>query len=141
MHLLKDRIAKVMESTGWNRTRIAIEADVSKGAVTQWLSGDTQELKGPSAANLSRSSGFRAQWLIDGKGSMMSDAVGAKPDLDEETERFLNAYGYLLKTFPAKMRANAHGQAIQVLLQLLQECEPQDQSDSREVGRPLGAQT
>jgi len=135
MDSLKDRIEKLMESTGWSHTRVAAEAKVSKASVTHWLNGSTKELKGPTAANLSKNSRFNAKWLINGVGQMMVDAAGSPPNLDEETQRFTHAYGYLLRTIPAPQRATAHGQAVQVLLQLLQEYESQAGLGSKEAGK------
>lgn len=72
MELLKDRIFKVMKVTEWNPTRLAKEAGVSKSSVTFWKTGATAVLKAETAQALSKKSGFATDWLISGKGPMMS---------------------------------------------------------------------
>lgn len=47
---------------------MARAADVSKATVTFWLNGQTQSLKAGSAAALELATGYRANWLISGKG-------------------------------------------------------------------------
>lgn len=74
MRDLKDRIEKLIEVTGWNSSKIADEAKVSKSAVTHWRNGSTVEIKSETASNLAKNSGFTVQWLIDGRGPMTPEA-------------------------------------------------------------------
>ena len=59
---LKDRIQAVIDA-GFTRTQIAKAAKKSQSAVTQWLSGDTKDLKSDSAAGIQVATGFSAVWL------------------------------------------------------------------------------
>lgn len=47
---------------------LARAADVSAATVTFWLSGATKSIKGENAVLLERATGYRANWLISGKG-------------------------------------------------------------------------
>lgn len=71
---LSDRI-KIVIDAGYTRTQIAKAAGKSQGAVTQWLSGDTKELKSDSAAGIQALTGFSAVWLATGKGPRMAADV------------------------------------------------------------------
>lgn len=76
---LSDRI-KIVIDAGFTRTQIAKAAGKSQGAVTQWLSGDTKELKSDSAAGIQALTGFSAVWLATGKGPRMAvDATNIAP--------------------------------------------------------------
>ena len=80
---LKDRIQALIDA-GFTRTQIAKAAKKSQSAVTQWLSGDTKELKSDSAAGIQAVTGFSAVWLATGQGPrLISDTanIGTGPDL------------------------------------------------------------
>jgi len=49
-------------------TELARATGRSQGAVTQWLDGTAKSLKGETAALIERATGYRAYWLITGKG-------------------------------------------------------------------------
>jgi len=57
-----------MDAAGLSPADMARAADVSKPTVTFWLNGQTQSLKAGSAAALELATGYRANWLIMGKG-------------------------------------------------------------------------
>lgn len=71
---LPERIQEVIKA-GFTRTQIAKAAGKSQGAVTQWLSGDTKELKSDSAAGIQALTGFSAVWLATGKGPRMASDI------------------------------------------------------------------
>lgn len=80
---LKDRIQALLDA-GFTRTEIAKAAKKSQSAVTQWLSGDTKELKSDSAAGIQAATGFSAVWLATGIGPRMATDntnVGAGPNM------------------------------------------------------------
>lgn len=68
---LKDRIQALLDA-GFTRTQIAKAAKKSQSAVTQWLSGDTKELKSDSAAGIQAVTGFSAVWLATGNGPRLA---------------------------------------------------------------------
>ncbi|CUA97816.1 hypothetical protein GL58_18675 [Comamonas testosteroni] len=68
---LKDRIQALIDA-GFTRTEIAKAAKKSQSAVTQWLSGDTKELKSDSAAGIQAVTGFSAVWLATGNGPRLA---------------------------------------------------------------------
>ncbi|MDH0049648.1 LexA family protein [Comamonas terrigena] len=80
---LKDRIQALLDA-GFTRTQIAKAAKKSQSAVTQWLSGDTKELKSDSAAGIQAATGFNAVWLATGHGPKMATEatnVAAGPNM------------------------------------------------------------
>lgn len=80
---LKDRIQALLDA-GFTRTEIAKAAKKSQSAVTQWLSGDTKELKSDSAAGIQAFTGFNAVWLATGQGARMAEEatnVAAGPNM------------------------------------------------------------
>lgn len=80
---LKDRIQALLDA-GFTRTQIAKAAKKSQSAVTQWLSGDTKELKSDSAAGIQAVTGFNAVWLATGHGPKMAaeaSNVAAGPNM------------------------------------------------------------
>lgn len=65
---LADRIREAMDASGASNADIARAAGKTPGAVTQWLKGETKTLKAESAQGIEAATGFRASWLITGKG-------------------------------------------------------------------------
>lgn len=79
---LADRIREAIKHSGKIPARIAEETGFSPGAVTQWLTGQTKSLKAETAAALERATGYRATWLVTGRGPKMFDQnpnVGTVP--------------------------------------------------------------
>ena len=70
---LKDRIQELIDA-GHTRAALARFAEVSPGAVTQWLSGDTKAIKSEVAARLQLRTGFSAVWLSTGRGHKRIDS-------------------------------------------------------------------
>lgn len=66
MTSLKDRIREAMGKM--SPADLARAAEVSPAAVTFWLDGQTKSIKGETAVLLERATGYRANWLISGKG-------------------------------------------------------------------------
>lgn len=63
---LKDRIREAMGNM--TQAELARAVGKSDAAVSLWLDGSTKTLKGETAVLLERATGFRANWLITGKG-------------------------------------------------------------------------
>lgn len=74
---LKDRIREAFGKDA-RPSDIAKATGRSKGAVTQWLSGDIESLKGDTAAKMEAATGYRATWIVTGKGPKLVDQQ-AKP--------------------------------------------------------------
>lgn len=68
---LKDRIKEAMDAAKLGPAEMARLAGVSKATVTFWLNGQTQSLKAHSASALEAATGYRASWLISGKGAKL----------------------------------------------------------------------
>lgn len=71
---LSDRILEIV-AAGYKKSAIARAAGKSAAAVTQWISGETKEIKADSAAGIQAVTGFSAVWIATGKGPKMV-AVG-----------------------------------------------------------------
>lgn len=65
---LSARISEAIAGSKKKKAQIARECEVSSGAVSQWLSGETKSLKGETAVLLEEATNYRAYWLLYGKG-------------------------------------------------------------------------
>lgn len=97
------------------KAQIARECGVTSSAVAQWLSGNTKSLKGETAIALEQSTGYRAFWILHGKGPKTLDeptVIWPFPKVDiERFERLDEAdKGYVQRT----------------LLQAIIECEDEE---------------
>jgi SOS-response transcriptional repressor LexA len=63
---LKERIREAMGKM--SAADLARAAGVTPGAVTQWLDGTTKSLRAEKAARLEVATGYRAAWIVTGKG-------------------------------------------------------------------------
>jgi hypothetical protein len=96
---LKERIQEAFthkDGTPWKPAEIARATDRSKAAVSLWLSGDIKALKGETAALMEAATGYRATWLITGKGPKLAS--------DQETPngRAIKASSFDALTGPEK---------------------------------------
>ncbi len=65
---LSDRIREAVANSGKSQAQIAAETKKSPGAVSQWLDGRIKGLRADTAEALERATGYRASWLVTGKG-------------------------------------------------------------------------
>jgi hypothetical protein len=78
---LRDRIQRLVDS-GHTRAALAKAAGRTNASVTQWLNGNTLEIKSESAAGLQALTGFNALWIATGKGpERVGAATPVKTDL------------------------------------------------------------
>ena len=66
---LSQRIKEARDGAGLSNAELARATGRSQGAVTQWLDGSVQSLKADTAAQIERATGYRATWLVTGKGA------------------------------------------------------------------------
>jgi transcriptional regulator with XRE-family HTH domain len=66
---LGERIAEAIKGSGKTKAQVARECEVTSGAVSQWLSGNVKSLKAETAMALEAATGYRATWLLHGKGA------------------------------------------------------------------------
>lgn len=64
---MAERIREAMGSM--SPAELARAAKVTPGAVTQWLDGTTKSLKAEKAGLLEVATGYRASWIVTGKGA------------------------------------------------------------------------
>lgn len=76
---LAKRIKEVMGDLG--PSEFARACDVSPGAVTQWLTADTKALKAETVAHMEEKFGYRASWIVFGKGPKK---IESKPEVPWE---------------------------------------------------------
>lgn len=67
---LSERIQEIVDA-GYKKSALARAAGKSAAAVTQWISGETKEIKSDSAAGIQAVTGFSAVWIATGKGPKM----------------------------------------------------------------------
>jgi transcriptional regulator with XRE-family HTH domain len=65
---LNNRIAEAITVSGKSSADIARACGVTAAAVTHWKNGNTKSLKAETALALEQATGFRAVWLLKGKG-------------------------------------------------------------------------
>jgi SOS-response transcriptional repressor LexA len=68
---LNTRIQEIVDA-GYKKSALARAAGKSPAAVTQWISGETKEIKADSAAGIQAVTGFSAVWIATGKGPKMA---------------------------------------------------------------------
>lgn len=78
MSTLSSRIQEIV-AAGYKKAAIARAAGKSAGAVTQWISGETKEIKADSAAGIQKVTGFNAVWIATGQGPKMADNKNISP--------------------------------------------------------------
>lgn len=83
---LADRIKEAMESAELSPAELARKTNRSAGAVTQWLDGSIKSLKYDTAAALELATGYRAQWLVTGKGEKRVDTTAPEISLRENPD-------------------------------------------------------
>ena len=71
---LKDRIKEAMAYKGIKPAELARVTRKTPGAVSQWLDGTTKSLKGETAALIEGATGYRASWIVTGKGQKLAAA-------------------------------------------------------------------
>lgn len=69
-----DRIRRARKITGLNQEQFGREINVSKSAVSQWETGKT-ELAPVNLFAIEHRFGFRAEWIVTGKGPMRIEAI------------------------------------------------------------------
>jgi transcriptional regulator with XRE-family HTH domain len=67
--LLKDRVLEAIDKSEKTKAEIARACSVTNAAVTHWISGDTKNMKADTALALEEATGYRARWILYGKGT------------------------------------------------------------------------
>lgn len=77
---LAERIREAIKHSGKSQAQIATETGKSAGAVTQWVNGTSKSLRAETAAALERATGYRAAWLVTGRGpKLVSEESNVAP--------------------------------------------------------------
>lgn len=72
---LQDRIKLARKEAKLTQKELADRVGIRPQAVSQWESGDTKSLRGPSLARAAEALGVNPIWLSDGDGPMQNYAV------------------------------------------------------------------
>lgn len=72
---LQDRIKLARERAKLTQKELADRVGVKPQAVSQWESGETKSLRGPSLARAADAMSVNSIWLADGEGPMQNYAV------------------------------------------------------------------
>lgn len=75
---LQDRIKELL-TAGFTKAALARAAGVTPASVTHWVTGDTKEIKGETAARLQMATGFSAAWIATGRGQKLANAGNVTP--------------------------------------------------------------
>lgn len=76
---LAERIQLLVDA-GFSKSQLAKAAGKTPGAVTQWLTGSTKEIKADTAWGLSALTGYSAEWISTGTGPKERTAAPAQAD-------------------------------------------------------------
>lgn len=106
---LADRIREAMGAR--TPTEFARACEVTPAAVTFWLDGSTKSLRAEKAAMMERATGYRAQWIVTGKGpKKVGESGGAAarewPFSEDLRQRVLTLPGPELSRLEGVMRAH-----------------------------------
>ena len=88
---LQNRIREAMEGAGLKPQGLARATHRTSGAVTQWLNGSTKTLKADTASMLEAATGYRAGWIVTGRGSKAAVAPPFNPTQSLSAEAALIA--------------------------------------------------
>jgi transcriptional regulator with XRE-family HTH domain len=90
MSTLSDRIKEAMGKR--TPAEFARAVKVTPASVTFWLDGSTKSLKADKAAQIEQATGYRALWIVTGKGPkrVTSDPVSVFEALTEDERRMLD---------------------------------------------------
>ena len=80
---LKDRIKEAMEGAGLKKLQFANKVGVSSGAVTQWITGQTKSLKADTASRMEIATGYRAEWIVTGRGNKRASQAVQQSGLNQ----------------------------------------------------------
>ena len=77
---LSERIRTILDETKVEATALAKAAGVTKGTVSQWLTGDIKSIKLEYAVGIQEAYGYNAVWIVMGKGptkaAIFDDQIG-----------------------------------------------------------------
>jgi len=86
MASLQERIELMLSELGWGSAELARAADVTVGAVSQWKSGNTRNLKSEVVMRLAATTGYSPTWIATGKGPKKMADTGIVLSLTQKTE-------------------------------------------------------
>ena len=87
MDTLSERIAYVISQYEGTQADLAVKINVTKSAVGQWKNGFIKNIRPENLFPLARETGFSAEWIGTGKGSMQLNT-----DMSDEETRLLKYY-------------------------------------------------
>jgi transcriptional regulator with XRE-family HTH domain len=87
---LPERLQWALDHTEHTQASLAREIGISKGAVGQWMSGDTEHIRPAYLFDAARVLRVEAEWLATGRGARTSLERKA-PDVDVEICRLVSA--------------------------------------------------
>lgn len=94
MSTFLDRLKQAMEKSGKTKTDLWDGCGLTSGAVSQWFSKPTTQLKGKNLLCVSRLLGVNPDWLATGAGEMHE---GVSPAIADEAEKLSNEQKKLLR--------------------------------------------
>ena len=134
---LKDRIREAMDGAGLKKLQFANKMGKSSGAVTQWLQGTTKALKAETASKMEQVTGYRADWIVTGKGE--KKAGGPRPIItDPQFSPEATVLAGWLDMPPADQRLSALNELGNTIAPWLQGIQPMpSQSVSAPAKKPV----
>jgi len=124
---LKDRISEAQGSL--SNAQFAKAMKVTAASVTQWKDGTTKSLKGEIATRMERVTGYRADWILNGRLPKRADNVSPGPDVKGTVPLLSNIQAGMYREFvdnfhpgdggaeaiPTTVQINKHTFALRVV--------------------------
>jgi transcriptional regulator with XRE-family HTH domain len=88
---MAERINEAIKASGKTQADIARACKVSDSAVTQWIKGPVKGLKAETALALADATGYRMQWILNGRGPKLRadrDRVAGAPESQPSSQTF-----------------------------------------------------
>src|SRR6266702_4365907 len=89
---LSERIQTILDETGVDSVTLGHHAGVSKGTVSQWLSGQIKSIKLEYAVGIQDAYGYNALWIVMEKGEKKVAPAAAANDGAAQPDEELKAF-------------------------------------------------
>lgn len=101
---LKERITRAMRDAKMRQADLMRACGVSRGAVSQWVKGDTKKLDGDNLTKAARALGVNPHWLATGEGRPHDFRVGEDASLPYISDEFVQKFKRLSADDQARVR-------------------------------------
>ena len=102
MNTFLDRLKEAMAKSNKTKTDLWKACEISSGAVSQWFSKPTTQLRGKNLLLVARELNVRPEWLVSGEGDPKSPEINAFEDMFGASEFAIQRMLPVIKTITFK---------------------------------------